>query len=145
MPYYNKQLDYRERITLSDDSHISIYQKVFKWSENKEEFESMNYKGTKEYKLFLYNPSQRYDCDFDFELIVDLWQLEYIKTYIESHELNDYESIKEWFKNLSSEVHSLYTTQTGPFGNRLVYMGKRTTDLMKQYHVFNKEEENNEG
>lgn len=139
MAYYNNRLEYKESIRLSDNSRLSIYQKVYKYSDNEEEFNSVPYKGTKDYRMYLHNNSQPYDCDYDFELLLDLWQLEYVKKRLESSPDWTYDKVKGWFKEMCEQLNSLTRTSAGPFGNRLVYRGKKTTELMIQYHVFNKD------
>lgn len=37
MVYCNNRLEYKESIRLSDNSRLSIYQKVYKYSDNEEE------------------------------------------------------------------------------------------------------------
>lgn len=138
MAYCNNRLEYKECIKLNN-CRLSVYQKVYKYAETEDEFNSVPYKGTKDYRMYLHNSSQPYDCDYDFELLLDLWQLEYVKKCLESSPDWTYDKVKGWFKEMCEQLNSLTRTSAGPFGNRLVYIGKKTTELMKQYHVFNKE------
>lgn len=132
---YDNRLDYVENIELSDNSRLSIYQKVYK-SDNED-----IYRKTKYYRMYLHNSNQRYDCDYDFELILDSYQLEYIKSQI--HKYTNYNSVKNWFKEMCEELNTL-TITSGPFGNCIILRGKKTTELMIQRRVFNKEEEDEE-
>lgn len=140
---YDTILQYKDRIELSN-SWISIYQKVYKWVEDgsisDEEFKSLEYKPTREYRMFLHNIEQSFDDEYDFRLIVDKWQLDYIINLLQIHKDLKYNKVRDWFVKLSDEVHSFYATCIGPFGKHLAYHGTRTTELMKQYHVFNKED-----
>lgn len=140
---YDTILQYKDRIELSN-SWISIYQKVYKWVENgsisDEEFKSLEYKPTREYRMFLHSIEQSFDDEYDFRLIVDKWQLDYIINLLQIHKDLKYNQIRDWFAKLSDEVHHFNVVAIGPFGKHLAYHGTRTTELMKQYHIFNEED-----
>lgn len=142
---YDAVLHYCDRLEFTDQSWISIYQKMYKYVADNEmsatEFTNLEYTGTKSYTIFLHNPEQRYDSDYDFKLIVDKWQLDHIINILKTYRDVSYNSIRGWFAELSEEVHSLNKGVAGPlFNRRVVYSGIRTTELMIQYHVFNKED-----
>lgn len=140
---YDAILECKNRIELSN-SWISIYQKVYKWAKDgsisEKEFESLEYKPTREYQMFLHNNEQALDIEYDFRLIVDKWQLDYITNLLQMNKYLKYDKVRDWFAKLSEEVHSLYKVATGMYGRHISYHGTRTTELMKQYHVFNEED-----
>ena len=138
MPYWDNRLKFKENINLCDGSRISLYQKIYKYADTWDEFDSMKYKGTKEWHMYLHNSDQPYDSNYDFELLLDTWQMNYVKSRLESAPDWTYDKVKGWFKEMCKPLNSLIQT-SADFGTRVIFKGKKTTELMKCYHVFNEE------
>lgn len=134
MAFCDKKLVYQKEFQMDDGSRLSIYQKFYKYSENEDEFKSMDYVGTKDHRMYLHNSSQPYDSEYDFEMLVDLWQMQYILELFEKTD-KTYESTKELLKKMSEEVNGLTASQAGEWGNRRVLRGVRNTKLVKMYNV----------
>ena len=137
---YDSILSFDNNLVFPDGSHISIYNKQFKWSKDDISelmWNAMTYERTRSYYIFLHNPDQKYDSEYEFRLVTDEWQKDKVLETLRGLSDVSFDSVRGLFAKLSESVNSVSRVATGAFGNHLVTHGTYTTELLKQYGLLN--------